>query len=379
MKEIVAKELCVGCTSCANICPKKAISMEEDSKGFKYPIINQEECIDCGMCKKVCPILNYKREVEFEGVVYAAYNKNENIRSHSSSGGIANLLAEYIIEQDGIVIGASFDRDFNVIHSIAKNKDDIKKFMGSKYVQSNLDDVFKQIKTYLDDDKYVLFTGTPCQVEGLKSFLIKDYNKLYTQDSICHGVPSPKVWIKYLQYRKLKDVNNKEEITDINFRNKDKGWSKYDFEIKYETTNFKINHSQDLYFKAFLKNTDLRESCYNCLFKKKHRISDITLADYWGITNIHQGFEDDKGVSAVIINTNKGKELFEKIKRNICYEKTSLDDVIKYNPSMINSSCKDLKREKFFRNLDRMNFYNLIKKYTYHPSLVKRIIRKIRK
>ena len=202
MINIKDKSKCCGCSGCMNICPKNAIIMKEDKNGFKYPIVDKEKCINCGLCEKVCPILNNKKEQQKEIKAYACYNKNIEERLKSSSGGIFILLAKEILKRNGIVFGAAFDENFNVKHISIDNEKDIEKLMGSKYVQSNMGKVYKEVKEFLENGKYILFSGTPCQIEGLKKFLKKDYDKLYTQDIICHGVPSPKIWQMYLEYQK---------------------------------------------------------------------------------------------------------------------------------------------------------------------------------
>ena len=374
MKEIIEKSMCCGCHACMNICPKHAISMYEDEKGFKYPKINQDKCINCGMCKKVCPILNNK-EVEKHIDAYACYNKNYEERINSSSGGIFILLAKEIIKRKGIVFGATFDKDFNVIHSSIENEKELNKFMGSKYTQSTIGKIYKQVKEYLENNRYVLFTGTPCQIEGLKSYLRKDFAKLYTQDIVCHGVPSPKVWHKYLDY--LTQLE-KEKIRNIQFRNKDHGWSLYRTKVLFDTKTYSKSHREDLFMKAFLSNICLRDSCYNCSFKKKYRISDITLADYWGVKNIHPKLYDNKGTSLVIINSDKGKELFNYIKDNLVYVETDLDSALKYNPAMIKSAIHCANEKDFIKNIEHISFDKLIKKYIPQKSFFIRVISKFR-
>lgn len=372
MVEIKDKVNCCGCHACFNICPKNAITMQEDEYGFKYPVVDKEKCINCELCKKACPILNNKK-IDNTPKAYACINKENNIRKQSSSGGVFTLIAEKIIDMGGIVFGASFDENFNVVHTYVDNKQDLQKFRGSKYVQSTINEIYKKAKKFLTEGRYVLFTGTPCQIEGLKSFLQKDYDKLYTQDIICHGVPSPRVWQKYLDYR------NRDEIEKIEFRNKDKGWHQYEFKlINKNKSSYSKNQSEDLYMQAFLKNTSLRDSCYNCSFKKKNRISDITLADFWGIENVLPEMDDNKGTSLVIINSEKGQGLLEKIKPNMIIKEVKLDNALIYNQSMIESAKMDKNREKFFRNLDKIDFETLVKKYTYKPSIIRRVLRKIK-
>ena len=243
-------------------------------------------------------------------------------------------------------------------------------------MQSSINDAYKKAKEFLEKDRYVLFTGTPCQIEGLKKYIQKDYEKLYTQDIICHGVPSPKVWKKYLEYRESED---KEKPQNISFRNKDNGLKLFNIKFEYLKSKYKQNQNKDIYMQAFLKNTSLRDSCYNCSFKKKNRISDITLADFWGIENVLPEMDDNKGTSLVIVNSIKGQELFEKIKDNIGFKKVDLEDAIKYNKSMIESAKKDKNREKFFENLDKMKFDKLVKKYTYKRGIIRKILSRIKR
>lgn len=374
MIDIKEKDQCCGCHACFNICPKNAITMQEDEKGFKYPVIDKEKCINCGLCEKVCPILN-KKSVENNPIAYACYNKNEEIRKNSSSGGIFTLLAENILEKQGVIFGASFDKEYNVQHTYIENKEELNKFRGSKYVQSSINYTYKQAKEFLEKDRYVLFTGTPCQIEGLKRFLGKEYDNLYTQDIICHGVPSPKVWKKYLEFRKKQD---KEEPNKVSFRNKDNGWKLFNMKFEYSNSEYKKNENQDIYMQAFLRNTSLRDSCYNCSFKKKNRISDITLADFWGIENILPEMDDNRGTSLVIVNSKKGQELIDSIKEKMKNEEVDLLEAIKYNPSMISSAKQDKNRGKFFENLNTLEFNELVEKYTYRPSFIKKVINKLK-
>lgn len=221
MIEIKEKVECCGCQACYNICPKNAIEMVADEKGFKYPKVNKDKCINCGLCEKVCPILN-KKTIENEPKVYACYNKNDEIRMKSSSGGIFTLIAEEIIKRDGVVCGAAFDEQYGLSHQFVESIEDLEKLRTSKYFQSSIEDTYRKTKEYLLNGRYVLFTGTPCQIEGLLSYLGKQYDKLYTQDIICHGVPSPKVWRKYVDYRLSID---KKIPQSINFRDKkQQGW-----------------------------------------------------------------------------------------------------------------------------------------------------------
>lgn len=375
MINIINKKDCCGCHACYNICPKNAIDMVEDEKGFKYPKIDKEKCINCGLCKKVCPIVNNKQIIN-NPIAYACYNIDEKTRIKSSSGGIFTLLATEILNNNGVVFGASFDKEFNVEHIYIEKGEDIEKLRCSKYVQSKIGDTYRKVKKFLEDDRYVLFTGTPCQIEGLKTYLQSDYEKLYTQDIICHGVPSPKIWNKYKKYR----INIDNDILqNINFRNKDNGWKLYNMKILYKNMQYKRSIKEDIYMKIFLKNFSLRDSCYNCSFKKKNRNSDITLGDFWGIQNIFPELDDDKGTSLVILNSEKGKILFENIKEKIVFKEANIDDAIKYNPSMIKSVEKPIKREEFFTDLNKLEFNVLVQKYCPKDNYIKKIVNKIKR
>lgn len=376
MINIKEKTQCCGCFACYNVCPKKAIIMKEDEKGFKYPVIDKQKCINCKLCESVCPILNNKI-IKNDPKAYACINRNDEIRKQSSSGGIFTLLAEEIINMQGVVFGASFDKNFNVIHKYVVDKEGLDDLRGSKYLQSDINETYNQAKDFLTNGKYVLFTGTPCQIEGLKSYLQKDYDKLYTQDIICHGVPSKKVWQKYLEnLRNTKDG----EIKKINFRNKKHSWENFSLNIEYSHNSYNIDHNNDAYMKAFLQNLILRDSCYNCQFKKYNRNSDITLADFWGISKLEPDLNDHKGTSLVIINSIKGKYLFEKIKNKCILKQVEVNEAIKYNKSYIASVVVNKKREEFFADLNaNMSFKKIIKKYTTGSSILKRNIRKCKK
>ena len=375
MNKIIEKDKCCGCHACFNICPKNAISMQEDERGFLYPVINEEKCINCNMCKKVCPVLNRKEELENKIMAYACYNRNLTERLKSSSGGIFCLIAKEIINRNGVVFGAAFDENFGVTHTYIENVKELKQFMGSKYTQSKIGTSYKDVKNFLDNGRYVLFTGTPCQIEGLKSYLKKDYDKLYTQDIICHGVPSPKVWKKYLEYQKNK---NKEEIKDISFRDKEHGWELSRMKISFNTKIYSKDSNNDIYMQAFLKNICLRESCYNCSFKKKNRLSDITLADYWGINKVHPKMNDNKGISLVLVNSKKGIELFNNIKEKIIYKETNLDKAIKYNPALIESAKHCINERKFINNIDNMEFDKAVRKYVPQSPAYRKVIKRIK-
>ena len=375
MLNIKSKSQCCGCSACFNICPKDAVEMKEDEYGFRYPVINEEKCINCGLCEQKCPILK-GQESNNNPIAFACINKDESIRKKSSSGGIFSLVADYILENNGVVFGAAFDDKFDVKHIYAENREELSKLRGSKYVQSSIGKSYREAKEFLDNGRKVLFTGTPCQIEGLLSYLNKEYKNLYTQDIICHGVPSPKVWRYYKDYRKKID---NEEPKEINFRNKDTGWNNYSLNISYNGNKYSKSQREDVYMRAFLKNISLRDSCYECSFKKFNRLSDVTLADFWGVKDILPDFEDDKGTSLMIVNSEKGGELFNAVKEKCKYKEVNLNGAVKYNSAFTNSVNQNKNREKFFEQFENDDFEKLVLKYAPEDGFIKKIIRKMKR
>ena len=365
---------CMGCHACSNVCPKDCINMKNDNEGFWYPVVDYNKCIRCGLCEKVCPIIN-ETIVQNKPKAYACYNNNEAIRLESSSGGIFTLIAEYIIDNNGVVFGAGFDEKFSVVHSYVETKEELKKFRGSKYVQSKIENTFKEAKEFLNQGRKVLFTGTPCQIGGLKSYLQREYNNLFCIDIICHGVPSPKVWKKYISYREKQSGMLTQRIA---FRRKDKGWKRYSVSFSFENeAEYRENFDKDLFMKAFLRNVCLRPSCYKCNFKTLHRQSDITLADFWGVQNILPEMDDDKGTSLIFVNSVKGQAALEKIKDKILYKEIDINEAVKYNSSAVKSVEYNPKREGFFEELEEFSFDELVKKYCSDSMAVK-IKRKVK-
>lgn len=373
MKKIIDNNKCTGCTACMNICPKKAISMKIGKDGFKYPVIDQDKCIDCGLCKKVCPVLNTKKN-ESLNKCYVAYNKDENSRmSRSSSGGIFELIAKKVLENKGIVIGASFDKDNKLTHIAIEKVEDLEKLKGSKYIQSDLDNIFNYVKEYISNKK-ILFVGTPCQVAGLKSFLKKDYDNLICIDLICHGVPSPKLFNKYI--KELEKTYN-DKVINYNFRDKCTGWDTYSNTIIFKNNQISQRNKDNDFMKLFLSNIALRSSCYNCNFKLGNKYSDITLGDFWGVKNYYPKMYDNKGVSAVVINTKAGEKTFEDIRNDVVFNECKIEEILAYNPCL-KTSCKYLnKRGKFFDEMDNYSIKNLVKRYARKPFYL-RVITKIK-
>lgn len=346
--EEIAENLCCSCGACYNICPVGAISMQENEEGFLTPVIDEAKCTNCGLCLKACPSLNTEFKNNPQPECYAAMADDE-LRMKSSSGGIFTLLAEYILDKGGYVCGAAFDDNWDVHHIIVNNKEDLAKLRGSKYVQSNTEDCYKQIKKLLDDDKYVLFSGCPCQVAGLYSFLGKNYEKLYTVDILCHGSPSPGVWQKYLN-----ENFNKNDIIKINFRDKNKiGWSCSHCTISTKNGDAIVT---DDFTKLFHSSINLRESCYNCDYSKKPRPADITLGDFWGISDHIKGLNDGKGLSFILTNNQKGQFLFNEI----------ADKTQKWDINLLEDYNNGHQKYGLQMHPQRKQFFRLVKKYRYN-------------
>ena len=353
---------CSGCGACEQICPKSAISMQPNDEGFLYPQVNSELCVECKFCEKNCPVLNVKTSTDFsERKVYAAICKNEKLRLESSSGGIFTVLAEKIINDGGVVFGAEFDADFSVKHGWTDSICGLERFRGSKYLQSRTENTFLECRKFLDDGRKVLYTGTPCQIAGLKAFLKKDYRNLFTVDVICHGVPSPALWQKYIEFCEKKSASR---IVKTSFRRKNDGWKMYSLSFTFANGNEYIRSmAKDKYLRLFLKDNALRESCYQCSFRKDSHMADITIADFWGIEDVLPEFFDNKGTSLVIIQNEKGDEFFADVKDLCRYKEVGFCEGIKSNLSYLKSPVRSKKRDSFYKNFEKSSINTLYKKY----------------
>lgn len=353
---------CTGCGVCENICPVDAIKLTPNFEGFATPLINPDICIGCLKCEKSCPIINsHKSQNEKDPIVFAGWNKDKDIRKESSSGGIFSALADFIISKGGVVCGAAYDNNMNVNHIIIDSINDIPKLRGSKYVQSNINKILREIKQLLEDDRLILFVGTPCQVVGLKSYLGKEYNNLYCCDFICHGVPSQLLFKKYINWLEKK-YNQK--IINFNFRGKQKGW--YDASRVYNNKTL-IKGDNDSYFLWFNKNISLRECCYKCPANGLPRNGDLTIADFWriGMRNKFNNFKEiNNGVSLTIVNNLKGDYLLKMISNKIDLENRNLEEAIYGNKPMIIASNRPQKRDNFYIDLQNKQFEQIIEKYS---------------
>ena len=377
MISIKDKKRCCGCGACVSVCPRHSISMRADEEGFLYPYVDETTCIDCGLCEKVCPFLAQVIEECPPLHTFAAKNLNDDVRLSSSSGGLFTLFAEKTINEGGVIFGAQFDENWSVVHGEATTIEDLSKFRGSKYVQSNIGDAYVKAKDYLKQGRKVLFSGTSCQIMGLKRYLGKDYPNLFTIDVICHGVPSPAVWKKYLdeiievthkgktnQYRSLftsvipeTDAPVQGTLVGISFRDKTYGWRKSSFALYFakasaagEKKQFRsliANDYRSKYFVAFNNNLTIRHSCFNCLAKGGRCGSDITMADFWCIEKELPDFSDDKGVSICMCNTEKGINVFNALKMEV--REVSYTQAVFHNRAWHVSLPPHPNREKFFK------------------------------
>lgn len=378
MISITQKQDCCGCNACAQICPKQCITMQEDDEGFLYPRVDTENCVDCHLCERICPVSNHGTERK-PLKVYAAINKDEEVRKQSSSGGIFTALAEQVIKQGGVVFGARFDEQWQVKHDYTETMEGLAAFRGSKYVQSRIGNTYQEAEQFLKVGRKVLFSGTPCQIAGLRNYLRKEYDNLLTVDFICHGVPSPMVWRRYLKEEVARQCDRKNSVLShpiheedvlvegISFRDKTLGWKKYTFALSLSMTNGsgkKIHFcsfspmTKNEYLRGFMSNVYLRPSCYSCAFKKQKSGSDITLADFWGNSNV---FNDDKGVCAVIINNIKGYNfidipLIDKLDETI-------ENVIVSNRCYFKSTRKPDNRNKFMKSMSETSVFRSIDLY----------------
>ena len=378
MIDLKDKKDCCGCHACATVCAHRCITMQTDSEGFLYPQVDRDACTDCGLCEKVCPVIH-------QGVpqrpqrVYAAQCKDEAIRSQSSSGGLFTLLAEAVIREGGVVFGARFDDAWRVHHAWADSVEGIASFRGSKYVQSAIGDAYRQAKEFLLQGRRVLFTGTPCQIAGLRNFLRKEYDNLLTVDVICHGVPSPKVWQKYL-HEMSSSANASAAISGISFRDKSKGWKNYRLRVDYGASQSSVSvaslfqsPSENAFMRSFLSCLSLRPSCHACPSKDGKSGSDITIADFWGIEKYNANFSDDKGTSAVLINTIKGGEFFARL--DATSEEHPFEQIRREVTTYYRSVAEHPARERFFERLDTASLEELVDTYAPRKKSVGKLQR----
>ena len=369
MIQIKDKKDCCGCGACMNACPHKCIDMVPDEEGFLYPFVDATKCVNCNLCEKVCPIINVKPDKPFAQTAYVMQHKDEQVRRESTAGGAFTAIAEWVIQQGGIAFGASYDADFMVEHSYAESLEELSKFRNSKYVQSNTRDTYQKVKEYLRQGRWVCFSGTPCQVEGLNTYLGKKYEKLIAVDVVCHGIPSPLAWRKYLEMQKEKLG----DFSQVLFPDKHYGY-------KYSTMSFFDRMGKNIYAygidtdpmtRAFFSDICDRPACYDCVFKKRYRVSDFTIWDCYSVFQFDKRLDDDKGTTRVLIHSDKGRRLVENIKDAITWTEVTADELTIGVREMVESVGTNPKRDDFFTDAHTMSGNALYEKYFPETAKVK--------
>lgn len=365
---ITRKELCCGCSACANACPKKCIDMQFDDEGFLYPVVDSTKCIECGLCTKVCPVHNSSHLNDKIPLSYVVQNKNSLVRKESSSGGMFSVLAEYVLAKQGIVFGAAYDDNFVVKHIGIESVSDLYKLRGSKYVQSEVGVTFRKAKECLENGRWVCYSGTPCQIAGLKNFLKKNYEKLLLVDIVCHGTPSPILFKKYVEYHTRTDGS----LKNIYFRNKEFGYAGSTMALEFKSGKKRFT-GQDVHFfkESFFRDLSTRPSCYQCRFKTINRVSDFTLFDCWCVNTFKKEMDDDKGTTSVLIHSQKGLKIFDELSDKIEGAQVDFDLLKKDSGSMIEGRIKmNPLRDEFFKDAVNFTIPEMVKKYT--PLTVKK-------
>ncbi len=379
MIRIEDKSKCCGCYACYNACPKDCISMKCDEEGFIYPIINEELCVNCEMCKSVCLFLENGNEIcQLPLKTYAAKAVDSELRLKSSSGGIFTCLANTIIDNDGIVFGVAMSNDNeSAKHIMVSDIEELNRLRGSKYLQSHVNGSYIAIRNALKDGKMVLFSGTPCQVVGLRKFLGRNYDNLICIDVICHGVPSSELWKKYLSYIKSNIINDKSNWK-ISFRSKREGWMEYGQSYEYNNKVKYIPKYEDFFLRLFLSDNCLRPSCYDCPIKKGKYMSDITLGDLWSINRVAPEMNDGIGTSLVIVRTQKGDSLFNSQRSIMEIKSINYESAIHGN-SVDAQTIRPNGRDTFFIDLQNMDVFQLANKYSplSRNDIIKILLRKL--
>ncbi len=372
----VSQKACCGCSACFAVCPRRCISMKEGGDGFLRPVAEQESCNDCGLCERVCPVLAEHSPQSPPEAVFAAKLRDEARRKQSSSGGVFSLLAEAVLAERGVVCAARFASPTHLVHDFCTDKEELPAFLGSKYVQSDMGDCFREIKKYLSDGRKVLFAGTGCQIMGLKAFLGRKCEGLITMEVICHGVPSPAIWRKYLEEVCERRGIATEEVLGVEFRNKDYSWHRYGMKIRTKNgTIYRKDKYNDPYLKAFLTNLTLRSSCHNCPAKGSASQSDIIAGDYWGVGNHHPQTDDGKGVSCLLVRNTSLLRFFDERKMELT--PTKYEYILASNPALERSALPNPKKAEYLQRLQSEAFFKCAEAYTKTPlsQTLKRTLR----
>ncbi|PRR84095.1 Coenzyme F420 hydrogenase/dehydrogenase, beta subunit C-terminal domain [Clostridium vincentii] len=376
MIDTIKKELCTGCNACSNICPQNCIEMKDDKFGFRYPTVEYDKCIKCQLCIKTCPSLN---KVSLNGKwtipkIFAAWSLDEEIRFNSTSGGVFSELAKQIINNTGIVVAVRYNEKNLVEHCMIETEDEIKIIRQSKYIQSDIGFIYKVIKTKLLEEKLVGFCGSPCQVAGLLNFLGKPFDNLITFDFVCRGTNSPEAYLKYID---MLEKQYESKVKKVWFKNKTYGWNRFSTRIDFENGKTYIkDRYTDLFMRGYIEeNLYMRPCCFDCKYKSFPRVSDLTLADFWGVRAIDPVLDPDKGTSLIMINSEKGNKIFNSIRKNILYRESTLEAAFSGNGCIAKSAIKNLKSDIFLEMLHTYSFDVCFKKCV-KSNILKRIKRK---
>ncbi|MCL2811509.1 MAG: Coenzyme F420 hydrogenase/dehydrogenase, beta subunit C-terminal domain [Clostridia bacterium] len=366
---------CTGCGACRAVCAFDALRMVYDAEGFAYPRIDGDRCTDCGACRAACPV--DQTEAAPWLLSYAARNTNEDVRGASSSGGVFTLFAEAVLGRGGIVFGAALflEEDGPALRHVGvENATGLVALRGSKYLQSDLGDVFCEAKAALDAGREVLFSGTPCQVAGLYAVLKGPQANLLTVDLVCHGVPSPLVFSKYVRHL---EAQHGQRVRALSFRDKRRGWKDFCLAATFaDGSEHVAGQTEDMFMVAFLRNFCLRPSCHVCPFAGEKRQADLSLADLWGAHRLMPGKDDDRGLSLVLANSQGGKQALEAVQGQLWLEPVEADAFIRENPSILHPTQGHPRRAAFMRHLQKRGF-NGLEKYFLPPGLLRRAANKV--
>ncbi len=359
MIELVEKTKCSGCSACFNACKVGALSMETDNTGFWFPQINREKCIECGACIKACPALDKPEYVSEAPRAYIVQNKDDEIRRQSTSGGAFTAIAKSVIEKGGIVFGAAIDGEYKVSHICVENEDDLSKFRSSKYVQSWIGNSYREAEKYLKSGREVCYSGTPCQIYGLKKYLEKEYENLLTVDVMCRAIPSPKVLKKYLEYQKEKYPG----FDRIVFRDKGRGYSYSGVALfRGDRVLYRGGSESDPWLRLFLGGYCNRETCHECLYQDDVRASDITLWDCWGTQKYAPNWDDNKGTTNLIVWTEKGRRVLDACESDLRIKEIGINHIdASLSRDHLPKPAYD--RQQFFSDADNMEAKAFIDKY----------------
>ena len=362
IEKMLYSEQCTGCKMCSQVCPVSAISFVEDGAGFWYPKVNEERCIQCGLCEKKCPALHPVKSVKNQPEVYAAWAKDKKIRLNSTSGGVCHELSRCVIKEGGYVAGVVYAQDFKSAHYILINDEDgLKKITQTKYFQADADGIYGKVKEKLEEGKTVLFVGTPCYNAALQSYLGKEYEKLIQCEFVCRGNPSPKVHRLHIEYQ---EQVHGSKIVCAHSKNKRKGWSCFGTYFRFENGRefYKDRYHNPMTIMFIGKNMNTRDCCFSCQYRTVPRVADITVGDFWGITGVNK--EDYfNGVSLLMVNSLKGKQLLNKASELLECQKRTLEEVAHGNPALQKDPIKSELIGQFREDLDRMPFGDVMKKY----------------